>query len=101
MNGCACDCCAGPWPISWTASAGATHYNVIWQCGIFPEHKINVANVTQADVCGSPVGMCASSECAYGVGYIKVEACNASGCSPAVIVPANGVPIACGGGCCC
>ena len=100
-SGCTtCGCC-DPWLIKWTASAGATHYNVIWKCSIFPQHVINVGNVVQADLCSSTVGMCASSECANGVGVLQVQACNASGCSAATAIPSGGVPIACGGGCCC
>jgi hypothetical protein len=100
-SGCTtCGCC-DPWLIKWTASAGATHYNVIWKCSIFPQHVINVGSVVQADLCSSTVGMCASSECANGVGALQIQACNASGCSAAVSIPSAGVPIACGGGCCC
>lgn len=101
VAGCtSCGCC-DPWLVQWGASAGATYYNVIWKCSIFPQHTINVGNVVSVDLCSGTVGMCSVSECANGVGILQVQACNPSGCSAAVAVPAAGVPIACGGGCCC
>ncbi|GMV15357.1 MAG: hypothetical protein AMXMBFR56_35810 [Polyangiaceae bacterium] len=100
-SGCTTCSCCDPWLIKWSASAGATHYNVIWKCSIFPQHVMNVGNVLQADLCSAAVGMCATAECANGVGLLQVQACNASGCSSPVAIPAAGVPIACGGGCCC
>ena len=72
---------------------------MIWQCLITP-HVINVGNVTQADLCAANVGMCSTSECAFGVGSVQVQACNAAGCSAPVPVT-SGAPTACGGGCCC
>jgi hypothetical protein len=93
------DCDASPWPVSWSAVADATHYNVIFRCSIFETVK-DVGNVTNADLCGPPVGMC-NAQCGWGVGYVGVQACNAAGCSAATQVPAEGVPAACGGGVCC
>jgi hypothetical protein len=62
-------------------------------------HVIDV-EMYQADLCSAQVGMCASSECAFSVGSIEVQACNASGCSASVLF-SSGIPLACGGGCCC
>ena len=100
-SGCTTCSCCDPWLIKWSASAGATHYNVIWKCSIFPQHVMNVGNVLQADLCSAAVGMCATAECANSVGLLQVQACNASGCSAPVAIPAAGVPLVCGGGCCC
>ena len=94
-----CDCC-DPWPISWAAVPGATHYVVRWKCSINPEQVHDVGAVTQiADVCND-IEMC-NGMCAFTVGYIKVEACNQDGCSASINIPADQIPITCGGGCCC
>lgn len=99
VQGCTtCDCC-DPWIVSWTPSTGATYYNVFWTCFII-EHTINVGTITSADLCDPLVGMCSSAECANGVASVYVQACNAGACSAKVPV-VNGLPIACGGGCCC
>ena len=100
LGGCqTCDCC-DPWPISWGAVPGATEYVVRWKCSINPEQVKMVGNVTKiADVCND-IDMC-NGMCAFTVGYIKVEACNDDGCSAAVNIPADLIPITCGGGCCC
>ena len=95
----ACECCE-PWPISWSAVPGATHYVVRWKCSINPEQVHDVgANTSVADVCND-IEMC-NGMCAFTVGYIKVQACNDDGCSALVNIPADEVPITCGGGCCC
>lgn len=79
---------------------GATHYVVRWKCSINPEQVHNVGNVTMiADVCND-IDMC-NGMCAFTVGYIRVEACNQNGCSPAVNIPVDDIPLSCGGGCCC
>lgn len=99
-HGCtSCGCC-DPWPISWDAVSCATHYRVRWKCSIVPEQMWDAGNVTSADLC-LDVGICYDDTCTFGVGYIRVEACNATGCSPPIDVPANEIPITCGGGCCC
>lgn len=100
LGGCqTCECC-DPWPISWGAVPGATEYVVRWKCSINPEQVKMVGNVTKiADVCND-IDMC-NGMCAFTVGYIKVEACNDDGCSAAVNIPADLIPITCGGGCCC
>jgi hypothetical protein len=85
--------------VSWTPSSGATYYNLFWTCFLF-EHPINVGTLTSVDLCDPLVGMCSSAECANGVAALSVQACNASACSVKVPVT-NGLPIACGGGCCC
>jgi hypothetical protein len=85
--------------VNWTPSTGATYYNVFWTCFII-EHTINVGTLTTADLCSPQVGMCSSAECANGVASVYVQACNAGACSQKVPVT-NGLPIACGGGCCC
>jgi hypothetical protein len=94
-----CACC-DPWPVTWTASPGATYYNLFWKCSFFLEHLINVGPATSADLCSGQVGMCASSECANGGANLQLQACNTSGCSAKIPI-LIGVPIACGGGCCC
>jgi hypothetical protein len=98
LKGCAsCECC-DPWPISWGAVEGATEYVVRWKCSINPEQVKMVGNVTKiADVCND-IDMC-NGMCAFTVGYVRVQACNDEGCSAAVDLP--GIPITCGGGCCC
>jgi hypothetical protein len=94
-----CECCE-PWPISWADVPGATHYVVRWKCSINPEQVIDVGDVNMiGDVCND-IDMC-NGMCAFTVGYIKVEACNADGCSMAVNFPVDEIPISCGGGCCC
>lgn len=94
-----CECCE-PWPISWADVPGATHYVVRWKCSINPEQVIDVGDVNMiGDVCND-IDMC-NGMCAFTVGYIRVEACNADGCSTAVDIPADEIPISCGGGCCC
>jgi len=100
LGGCqTCDCC-DPWPISWGAVPEATEYVVRWRCSINPEQVKKVGNVTKiADVCND-IDMC-NGMCAFTVGYIKVEACNADGCSAPVDIPTDLIPITCGGGCCC
>ncbi|MEZ4222264.1 MAG: hypothetical protein R3B13_15110 [Polyangiaceae bacterium] len=101
VQGCSnCDCC-DPWDVTWTATSGATYYQVAWKCSIFPVHAINVGNVTSVDLCSSTIGMCSTAECANGGIVISVQACNASGCSAQSFVSGIGVPLACGGGCCC
>ncbi len=100
LGGCqTCECC-DPWPISWGAVPGASEYVVRWKCSINPEQVKKVGNVTTiADVCND-IDMC-NGMCVFTVGYIKVEACNDDGCSAAVNIPADLIPITCGGGCCC
>ena len=99
-HGCSWCMCCDPWPISWDPVAGATYYVVRWKCSIQPEQAHNVGNVTSiADVCND-IDMC-NGMCVYTVGYIRVEACNAYGCSAPVDIPVNEIPITCGGGCCC
>ncbi|MBX3129009.1 MAG: hypothetical protein KF718_19995 [Polyangiaceae bacterium] len=95
-----CDCC-DPWVISWSPVTEATYYNVRWKCSIFPENVKNVGLVTQVDLCSATVGMCSTAQCANSVGFVQVQACNASACSAPVAIPASGMPLACGGGCCC
>jgi hypothetical protein len=100
VQGCmGCTCC-DPWIVKWDASPGATYYNVIFKCSIFPEHVVNVGDVTQTDVCVTPVGMCNNGECVNNAGYVMVQACDATCCSSRVNV-GQGAPLACGGGCCC
>lgn len=95
----ACECCE-PWPISWAAVPGATHYVVRWKCSINPEQVHDVGDKTSvADVCND-IDMC-NGMCAFTVGYIRVQACNDDGCSALVDIPADQAPITCGGGCCC
>lgn len=78
----------------------ATHYVVRWRCSINPEQVIDVGDVTMiGDVCND-IDMC-NGMCAFTVGYIRVEACNADGCSAPVDIPVDEIPITCGGGCCC
>ena len=100
LGGCqSCECC-DPWPISWGAVPGATEYVVRWKCSINPEQVKKVGNVTKvADVCND-IDMC-NGMCVFTVGYIKVEACNDDGCSAPVNIPADLIPLSCGGGCCC
>ena len=98
LMGCnVCDCC-DPWPISWSPVPEANHYIVRWKCSINPEQVHDVGDVTSiADVCND-IEMC-NGMCVFTVGYIKVEACIDDLCSNPVNLP--GIPISCGGGCCC
>ncbi len=100
VKGCTSCACCDPWNITWSPVTGATRYDVAWKCSIFPVHVIDVKNVTKVDLCSSAIGMCNVSECANGVGAVSVQACNASGCSAQAFVTV-GLPLACGGGCCC
>ncbi|WP_170135443.1 hypothetical protein [Nannocystis exedens] len=100
LAGCQSCACCDPWWISWDEVPGATHYVVRWKCSVNPEQVHDVGAVTMiADVCND-LDMC-NGMCAFTVGYIRVEACDEDGCSPPVDIPAPGVPITCGGGCCC
>jgi hypothetical protein len=83
--------------VSWSPTAGATHYEVEYTCII--AHQYQTMN-TVVDLC-TEVGMCNDNLCANGVGAVTVKACDGNCCSPAVTVPASETPIACGGGVCC
>lgn len=102
-HGCSnCDFC-DLWGLSWDAVACARHYVVRWKCGTFnPEQVWNVGNTTMVDDICFDIGMCDGGTCVAGgsVQYIRVEACNPSGCSAAASVPSNETPGSCGGGCC-
>ena len=89
--------CDSPWPVTWSAVAGATHYIVEYTC-ITP-NAFQTSN-TSVDLCNE-VGMCNNSFCAYGAGPVSVKACDSTCCSMPAQVPINETPIACGGGVCC
>jgi len=89
--------CDSPWPASWSAVAGATHYIVEYTC-ITP-NAFQTSN-TSVDLCNE-VGMCNNTLCAYGAGPVSVKACDSTCCSLPAQVPINETPIACGGGVCC
>jgi len=91
-------CDASNWPVTWTASTGASHYIVRYICG-FTNPSYQTANTT-VDLC-TEVGMCNNAMCANGCGPVTVEACAGSCCSAPVQVNINDTPIACGGGVCC
>jgi hypothetical protein len=100
-RGCStCDCC-DPWGLSWEPVICARHYVVRWKCPLLnPEQVWNVGDVTSVnDVCVD-IDMC-NGMCSSGVDYIRVQACNPSGCSSSVNVPSSEIPRLCGGGCCC
>jgi len=97
-HGCvSCSCC-DLWSISWNPVQCATYYLVSWQCGFF-QQTWNLGNVTFVNDLCDGIDMC--SGCANGIGYVRVQACNASGCSTPVNIPIGELPAACGGGCCC
>jgi hypothetical protein len=96
-HGCVgCDVC-DTWGLSWAAVACSSHYVVRWGCVFSSEQAWNVFTTSVGDIC-SDIGMCA--RCGSGVQYIRVQACNGSGCSIAVDVPDSEIPSQCGGGCC-
>jgi hypothetical protein len=98
-HGCSTCSCCDSWGVSWSPVECATHYVVRWRCGIGAEQVWNVGSVTSIeDVC-IDLDMCNS--CVSAVSYIRVQACNAAGCSNAADVPVSERPSACGGGCCC
>ena len=91
-----CDVC-DTWGLSWAPVACTSHYVVRWGCVFNPEQAWNVFATSVGDICFD-IGMC--ERCGSGVQYIRVEACNGSGCSIAVDVPDSEIPSQCGGGCC-
>ncbi len=95
-----CGPCAGacdaPWPASWSAVSGATHYLVEYTCLLGP--TAYQTSTTSVDLC-SQVGMCNDNACANGVASVVVRACDATCCSSGTPVP--DAPLACGGGVCC
>ncbi len=96
-HGCVgCDVC-DTWGLSWAPVACTTHYVVRWGCVFNPAQTWNVFATSVGDICFD-IGMC--ERCGSGVQYIRVEACNGSGCSIAVDVPDSEIPSTCGGGCC-
>lgn len=96
-HGCAsCDVC-DTWGISWAPIACTSHYMVRWKCTFVSEQAWEVFGTSVADIC-TDIGMC--DRCGSGVVYIRVQACNGSGCSVAADVPADELPSQCGGGCC-
>jgi hypothetical protein len=95
---CAFVCDATPWPVSWNAVPGATHYIVEYQCFITTV-AYSTMNLS-VDLCNE-VGMCNDSMCANGAGPVTVQACDAMCCTSPVTVNPNDTPIACGGGVCC
>ena len=96
-HGCAnCDIC-DTWGLSWAPIACTTHYVVRWRCVFNPEQAWNVVAISVSDICFD-IGMC--DRCGSGVEYIRVQACNGSGCSIEADVPDSEIPSQCGGGCC-
>lgn len=95
---CAAFCNADPWNVSWTAVPGASHYVLEYQCSLSVVTYQTTS--TDADLC-SEVGLCTDGNCSFGVGPIRVQACNAANCSPKVAFDPTGIPTACGGGVCC
>jgi hypothetical protein len=88
--------CSEVWPVTWTGSAGATHYIVTYHCAISNPTYSTMG--TTVDLCTN-MNMCDDAACAFGAGAVTVEACNASCCSAPVTFPDT--PSACGGGICC
>ena len=92
-------CSADPWNVSWVAAPGASRYRLEYKCSSFPVVTHETTN-TVADLC-SEVGLCTDNFCAFGVGQIRVQACDSECCSPKVAFDLSGTPSACGGGVCC
>lgn len=88
--------CDDPWNAAWAPSAGATYYQLEYQCSI--QLSTYQTSSTSVDLCAE-VGMCSNSACANGAGPVTVKACNSTCCSTPVTLPDT--PIACGGGVCC
>jgi hypothetical protein len=96
-HGCVgCDVCDA-WGLSWAPVACTSRYVVRWACVFNPEQAWDVFATSVGDICFD-IGMC--DRCGSGVQYIRVQACNGSGCSVAVDVPDSEIPSQCGGGCC-
>jgi hypothetical protein len=92
-------CCIGDGAtMSWSASPGATEYEVQWRCAVLPPVTTNVGNTTFLSDVVLDTGL--GDGCGFAISDFKVRACNAWGCSDWTPVSAADTPISCGGGCC-
>jgi hypothetical protein len=91
-------CCVGDnVSLSWDPVAGATYYEVRWNCSITPESISGpLFQTSYADALAPPIDW--GSSCGFTTFNFAVYACNANGCSAGTPIP--NAPITCGGGCC-
>lgn len=91
--------CLKSWPITWTASEGASSYQARWKCGQFDEVVVDLGDVLESDPCA--LGMC-EGQCAFDLKEVRIQACNGEGCSAPTGTPESELPGSCGpDGLCC